>query len=321
MPEYLTERKSATKQLSPNAHFDIPFAVAHPGLVVLAGSVPSDLSDHPRGPHRLQLFRPGVTSPVLTRDFPGGSSYVTYSVPAAQAGSPQNWTARLTNLATSISYTFELVVLYPGTTEILTASLSRDLFASLANFRVHIARGVNASYIEFDTPIGPFIETFTVADATAFWGAVRMYPVDINSASVELSFAAPNRLHYLVSFEEQGREIGGTFAIQMANMRLAADLSLYVLGGKILVAPEVFPAFTFTSDVEGLPDGVVGMAVDYEGRIRTAVQNAAREQLRARVGYFGNQLTRIVFETLPPGSTIVRTGVDDSSHLRVHYYT
>src|SRR5262249_44437914 len=134
MATFFTERRSQNAQIDPGQHLDLAVPVVNPGTILLDSIAmtfvqprhPTDPSDPGPEPEtvnvaqRLELFKPGATTPVASVDDPTGSLPsvdLPFTVAAVDAGLPGNWTARVTNRG-RVRADVSLQAAFPGTTPI-----------------------------------------------------------------------------------------------------------------------------------------------------------------------------------------------------------
>lgn len=188
------------------------------------------------------------------------------------------------------------VLLVSGCCDIKSSTLPDSIVEDLVNStigqtRIHITRGVDASYIDYpenlDIPDEYFtIEDFehTLYDLYITKSRIIQYPNDINSNNI--TFLLENAtskyidgfIRLIIEFEESGTEILGTYSIEVRDMKLTIDLGLEVKDGRVsYYINHVRVNFSFDMDIENIPGEIlewyVDLIVDYEDRLKKAVEN------------------------------------------------
>jgi len=295
MATFLPVTESASRTLAPKETLEIQFPVANAGPIQLLASAGFD-GIFPLDPtaRRVDLFEPGVAQPVAFRTDPGLAiaTPLSHQVPQADAGLPGEWTARVTNLENT-PQEFTLRVTYPGTTPLQTITVPAALVDAFVNsvvsqIRVHLTRGANQSFVDFPPNLNVQDVHFTIPDFVRtidlllFQINIVEFVDDVNTNGLTFSLEnaavgfANGFMRLVATFEEAGREIRGTFAAQLSDMKLTVDLGLTALAGRVSYG-NVRTRFDTDVDLVGLPDFILDPIFQYSDQIRNLVENETRK--------------------------------------------
>ncbi len=261
--EFLSEHQSFDGRVPAQQHADLAFPVLNAGTIALNSVVRLGLLSFPipanGAPQKLELFKPGTTTPVLAQKSNNGAIHATFTVDDTELNG--NWVARVTNTS-PIDERVHVDATFPGTLRVqetvLDAEGLENLIDAVVNqIEVHITTSENESSITFPAGLNIPEKKFTVPDVHV--GPLVEFANDINSnsISVELLNATPQNpigaLQVRVGFESAGREIKGAVGVEMSDMSLVATLGLTMFGTN-LAYNTVDVDFSAEINVVGLPD-------------------------------------------------------------------
>lgn len=344
MSEFLPQQQSKSRNLRHNQYLEIKFTVQNPGRISVLAFADWWREWDPESrayltnptKRKVELFKPGANVPIITRtdEGRGQTTRISYEVPAREAGADKEWTARVTNLE-GWTELFLLRVVYPGTIPIETFTVPSSLVeafvdATIGQTKIRVTRGENASYVDFPEDLDIEDRYFTIEDFVweipGPFPAIREYPNDINSSDIAFSLenAAPGYsngfMRLAVEFEEEGKEILGTWHGHLSNMKLLIELGLGVQDSKITYH-NVDVSFLFDIDMLGVPDWIADALFGYKKKIQRTVQNTVRqifqnEQTRRNLS---NALMQEITPALGSNAKIVSVKIQNNM-LKVRYY-
>jgi hypothetical protein len=351
MAKTLHESKRENRDLRWNDSIEIPFKVGGSGPIFVSGSagIPPHIDIEGDYKFRLELFTPESLTPIISKGIQGAGGNAHYEVDDNSPALNKVWRARLTNIddLAFTATTFSLGVSYPGTIPLQTVAIPFTLVnpainAIVGNTKVHLDRsigGESTSYIELpsdDSDEPPTRTSFTIDDfaQNEWWHPpVRVYPQDINSSEGEGSILHRDNgavLKVQVSFEQMGREMDGTFGVELSDMVLTVECPLKMEQDKITYDGfYVNASFSFEAEPvdlpRWLPKAVLNHFTGYKGKIANTVKNKTETlfeagALRARIS---KDLTRGVKEYLKftgvPSPVLVSLSADNSNLIVTCY--
>jgi len=316
--------------------------VKNPGTVYLRARVAA----FPFGSIKCEvaIIKPsGATAASRVHHGWGHSAFLAYDVPASEAGSPDSWKARVTNLDRAKRYT--LTVRFPGDKILKTLTVPANIVNTFVNnyikqIKIRVTSGTNASYIDFPSSLGVQDIHFTVPNFSRSinlpWPIpdirIRERANSINSRQVSAELLNPTTgfangsMRLTATFEESGREILGTFDCQMRNMKITVDLGLEARDHKISYNRAHVPVnFTFNINVIGVPNWVERYVLDpiigYSRAIEREVERRVRavfesESTRRAIS---NAITNIVAPLLGANPRILSARIQ-GNQLKIRYY-
>jgi hypothetical protein len=251
---------------------------------------------------RVDLFLPGTAEPAVSREDYGSEFATTLShlVTLEQAAIEGDWIARVTNLDNRPAV-FILQAAFPGTATARTTQIPVSIVREIVNkllapTKIRITRGRDACCIAFAPVLNlpPVFFDVPVLQRTINLMTVRLelneFPNDINSSTTQFALINSSRispsgmLRLTFAFDEEGREILGTFYVGLSEVRIAVELSLEVDDERLTYS---FARATCHVQVEiaGLPDGLLNAIFHYQEtlqrRIVEAVEHAfERDEVR-----------------------------------------
>ena len=207
----------------------------------------------------LGLFKPGRSEAEIWATAPDIHSATTleYHAGALDLHQSGQWTFRTTNLLRG--HTISSQVSFPTAVKFDDFSVTEPIIqasakSQLANFRIHLTRGSD-SYAEYPYEEGVVRENFHLPDYKGNLG-VREYLADMNSETPRLELTSGN-LRITVNFEEEGKEILGTWHGDISDAVLAIDLPLYANNKGEIAYGEPQATFSFEAEIYGIPDWFV----------------------------------------------------------------
>jgi hypothetical protein len=323
---------------------EVEFDVESPGLLIVVAAAgewgePGQLLPRTRAgarvPHRVELLAPGaVVAAERTSDAP--ESFLVHEVVESDVATG-SWTARVTNLATTIQE-FGFFVSYPGTHDLLVADFSADVFSELAELSLELHRGHQASSLTIETSKGPVTHYFTLHDmdySCPWMPRVVAYFENVRSTSTRVSVPAGTHdplLRYELAFADDGIEINGTIPLDLRDMRLTVDLPIIVRYHKAAQSKtlatiayeedDVDVDFSFEPRFGELVEWFPGFFPRWRRQIQRTVEDACRELLASYElrKLFSDLMHARVLEQIGADSKPVGVAAADGK-LRISYYT
>jgi len=355
MPEYLpiTQSRRRTLGMFPyrpkgDDTLSIHFQVENPGRIS-AGVDVLGLSWGSPIKCKIEILKPGISTPVsettIDSPFPffGKLLWTTYNVQSSEAGLSGDWIARVTHLQ-RFPRTYRLSVTYPGTIEVKTQEAPSTLIDTFVNsyikpIKIHVTNGSNASYIDFPSNLGVADYYFTVPDFNKEiripWApdiTIRERANNINSKDITFSLNNPvsgysnGFIRLVITFEEVGKEILGTFDCHLSNMILTIDLGLESRNYQISYNRyNVNVTFSCNVNIVNVPDFLEEHVLDpilgYTDTIEQEVRNKVRvvfERESTRQA-FATAITNQMSSILGPNPQILSVTVENNQ-LKIRYY-